>query len=83
MNVRLCVSDVGGLRERFMSEAHSSGYSIHLGSTKMYKDLRDIYWWNIMKADVANNVAKCINFQKIKAEHQRPGGLAQNIEILE
>ena len=46
---RLCVPNVDGIRERIMSEAHSSRYSIHPGSTKMYHDLRDIYWWSGMK----------------------------------
>ena len=34
-----------------------------------------------MKRNVAAFVAKCPNCQQVKAEHQRPGGLAQNIEI--
>ncbi|XP_070028766.1 uncharacterized protein [Nicotiana sylvestris] len=42
---RLCVPDVDGLRERIMSEAHNSRYSIHPGSTKMYHDLKEFYWW--------------------------------------
>lgn len=81
MNGRLSVPNVGELREQGMSEAHSSSYSIFPGSTKMYKDLSDIYWQNMMKVDVANHATKCINCQKVKTEHQRPGGLAQNIEI--
>ncbi|KAH0776452.1 hypothetical protein KY290_007863 [Solanum tuberosum] len=41
---RLCVPMVDGLQERIMEEAHSSRYSIHSGSTKMYRDLREVYW---------------------------------------
>ena len=41
---RLCVPNMDGLRELILEEAHSSQYSIHPGSTKMYRDLRDIYW---------------------------------------
>ena len=80
---RLCVSRVDELLERIMLEAHSSRYSIHLGSTKMYRDLREVYWWNGMKKDIAEFVTKCSNCQQVKVEHQRPGGLAQNIELSE
>ncbi|KAH0720138.1 hypothetical protein KY284_005168 [Solanum tuberosum] len=41
---RLCVPRVDELQERIMEEAHSSRYSIHPGSTKMYRDLREVYW---------------------------------------
>ena len=37
---RLCVPNIDGLRNRIIEEAHGSHYSIHLGSTKMYHDLR-------------------------------------------
>ncbi|XP_070039468.1 uncharacterized protein [Nicotiana tomentosiformis] len=78
---RLCVPNVDGLRERIMGEAHTSRYSVHLGSTKMYHDLKEVYWWNDMKRGVADLVAKCLNCQQVKAEHQKPGGLTQSIEI--
>ena len=80
---RLCVPMVDGLQERIMEEDHSSRYSIHPGSTKMYRDLREVYWWNGMKKDIAEFVVKCPNCQQVKVEHQRPGGMAQNIEIPE
>nr|GEX25186.1 reverse transcriptase [Tanacetum cinerariifolium] len=56
---RLCVPNVSSLREAVLSEAHSSPYSIHPGSTKMYRDLKRNFWWNGMKQDVARFVAKC------------------------
>ncbi|KAH0665271.1 hypothetical protein KY290_027543 [Solanum tuberosum] len=42
-----------------------SWYSIHPGATKMYHDLRKIYWWNRMKKDIAGFVAKCPNCQQV------------------
>nr|XP_033517441.1 uncharacterized protein LOC117281697 [Nicotiana tomentosiformis] len=81
LNDRLCVPDVDGLRKAIMEEAHSSRYSIHPGATKMYLDLKELYWWKGMKKQVADHVAKYLNCQQVKAEHQRPGGLAQYIEI--
>ncbi|XP_015163896.1 uncharacterized protein [Solanum tuberosum] len=78
---RLCVPDVDGLRQKIMDEAHCSCYSVHPGSTKMYHDLKEVYWWNDMKKDIVEYVAKWSNCQQVKAEHQRPGGLAQTISI--
>ena len=40
---RLCVTDVGELRKHSLAEAHNFWYSIHLGSTKMYRDLQEVY----------------------------------------
>ncbi|XP_070057758.1 uncharacterized protein [Nicotiana tomentosiformis] len=57
----LCVPNVDSLRERIMAEAHTSRYSVHPGSTKMYHDLKEVYWWNNMKKGVADFVAKCSN----------------------
>ncbi|WMV41696.1 hypothetical protein MTR67_035081 [Solanum verrucosum] len=78
---RLCVPNVDDLREQILSEAYSSRYFIHPGATKMYSDLREIYWWNGMKKDIAGFVAKCPNYQQEKVEHKKPGGLSQDISI--
>ena len=56
-------------------------YSIHPGSTKMYYDLREIYWSEGLKRYIAEFVAKCPNCKKVKAEHQKLGGLLQEIKI--
>ena len=37
---RICVPKEGDFRQMIMDEAHNSAYSIHLGSTKMYLDLK-------------------------------------------
>ncbi|GJS36911.1 putative reverse transcriptase domain-containing protein [Tanacetum coccineum] len=50
---RLCVPNDQALREKVMTEAHSSPFTIHPGSTKMYRDLKQYFWWNGMKQDVA------------------------------
>ena len=78
---RLCVPDTAGLRRQVMGEAHSARYSINPGSTKMYHDLRCLYWWDGMKKDIAEFVAQCPNCQQVKIKHQKPGGLLQEIEI--
>ena len=80
---RLCVPNVDELRKKILEEAHSSRYSIHPGATKMYRDLRQHYWWRRMKKDIVEYVARCLNCQQVKYEHQRPGGLLQQMTIPE
>ncbi|KAK4338810.1 hypothetical protein RND71_040272 [Anisodus tanguticus] len=72
----ICVfPHVAGLRDKIMTEVHCSRYSIHPGSTKMYHDLKGMYWWNDMKRNNAEFVAQCLNCQQVKVEHQKLGGL--------
>ena len=78
---RICVPQKGDFRQIIMDEAHNSAYSIHPGSTKMYMDLKQKYWWKGMKADIARFVAHCDTCQRIKAEHQKPAGLLQPLSI--
>ncbi|WMV33522.1 hypothetical protein MTR67_026907 [Solanum verrucosum] len=47
----------------------------------MYRDLWEVYWWNGMKRDIAYFVVKCPNCQQVKVEHQKPGGMTQEIDI--
>jgi hypothetical protein len=54
---RLCVPEDKVIREAIMREAHESAYSIHPGSTKMYLDLKERYWWYGLKRDVAEYIA--------------------------
>jgi len=65
------------LKLTILKEAHDTPYSIHPGGTKMYQDLKDLFWWHGMKRDIALYVTKCDIFQRVKAEHQRPVGLLQ------
>ncbi|GJR32198.1 putative reverse transcriptase domain-containing protein [Tanacetum coccineum] len=65
----------GDLRALIMHESHKSKYSIHPGSNKMYQDLKKLYWWPNMKADIAAYVSKCLTCSRFKAEHQKPSGL--------
>ncbi|GKC33387.1 putative reverse transcriptase domain-containing protein [Tanacetum coccineum] len=63
------------LRALIMHESHKSKYSIHLGSYKMYQDLKKLYWWPNMKVKIATYVSKCMTCDKVKAECQKPSGL--------
>ncbi|GKA48920.1 putative reverse transcriptase domain-containing protein [Tanacetum coccineum] len=65
----------GDLRTLIMHESHKSKYSIHPGSDKMYQDMKQLYWWSNMNADIATYVSKCLTCLRVKAEHQKPSGL--------
>nr|GEW90577.1 putative reverse transcriptase domain-containing protein [Tanacetum cinerariifolium] len=77
----LCLHDrswlpcYGDLRSVIMHESHKLKYSIHPGSEKMYQDVKKLYWWPNMKADIATYVSKCLTCARVKTEHQRPSGL--------
>ncbi|GJT73021.1 putative reverse transcriptase domain-containing protein [Tanacetum coccineum] len=75
LNGRSWLPCYGDLRSVIMRESHKSKYSIHPGSEKMYQDMKKLYWWPNMKADIATYVSKCLTCAKVKAEHQRPSGL--------
>ena len=78
---RLCIPDVEDLRNQIQEKAHGYHYAIHLGATKMYHDLREIYWWDSLKRDIVEFVAKCLNCQQIKAEHLKLSGLTQIMDV--
>jgi IS30 family transposase len=47
----------------------------------MYQDVKEKYWWYGLKRDVATHVALCDVCQRVKAEHQRPSGLLQPLNV--
>ena len=51
---RVCVSRVDDLIHTILTEAHSSRYSIHPGAAKMYRDLKQHFWWSRMKCDIVD-----------------------------
>ena len=73
--------DFYDLRRKFFDEAHGSRYSIHMGSTRMYRDLEEVYWWDGRKRDIVEYVDKCPNCQQVKSKHQRPRGLNKVMDV--
>ena len=78
---RMCVPEYGDLKNDIMEEAYFSAYVMHPGSTKMYRTLKEHYWWNGMKKEIASFVSRCLTCQQVKAEHQRPAGKIQLLRI--
>ncbi|KAF8045480.1 hypothetical protein N665_4833s0001 [Sinapis alba] len=83
VNGRISVPNNQELKEEIMRQAHKSKFSVHPGLNKMYRDLKRYYHWVRMKSDVAEWVAMCPTCQLVKAEHQVPSGLLQNLPIPE
>ncbi|WVZ80972.1 hypothetical protein U9M48_028405 [Paspalum notatum var. saurae] len=66
----ICVPAVDSIRKLILSEAHDTAYSIHPGSTKMYYDLKERFWWYGMKRSVAEYVAVCDTQSASQGEHR-------------
>ena len=78
---RMYLPDDQMLKREVLQEAHESRLATHPGSTKMYRDLKDLYWWPNMKKEVAEYVAKFGVCQQVKVEHQKPIGFLQPLLI--
>jgi hypothetical protein len=77
------VSKREALKKKILDEAQTSRYSIHPGSSKMYHDQRQQFWWTRMKHEVAGYVSECDTYWKVKADDMKLGGLLQPLSIRE
>jgi hypothetical protein len=80
-NERLVVPRDHKLRKQILDEAHLSKFSMHPGSTKMYQDLKQNFWWTHMKREIAKYVSECDICQKVKASHLKAAGILQPLSI--
>jgi hypothetical protein len=80
-NNRIVVPKDHPLRRQILDEAHLSKFSIHPGSTKMYQDLRQHFWWTRMKREIAKYVSECDTCQRVKASHLKASGTLQPLPI--
>ncbi|GJZ11912.1 putative reverse transcriptase domain-containing protein [Tanacetum coccineum] len=84
LNNRSWIPNIGKLRELIIHESHKSTYSIHPGSDKMYQDMKNLYWWSNMKAEIANYVALGTQLDTSTAYHlQTDGQSERTIQTLE
>ena len=71
------------LRYEILREFHCSRFAVHPGGMKMYQDFRRQYYWSGMKRQLRDFVRRCLTCQQVKAEHQKPAGLLQPLEVAE
>ena len=77
----LYVPNIPEVKLLILNEVHKSPYSGHLGYQKMITMLRKEYFWPNMKNEVAGFLARCIEYQQVKVEHQHRVGLLQPLPI--
>jgi hypothetical protein len=77
----LVVPKKEALKKKILDEAHASRYFIHLGSTKMYHDLRQQFWWTRMKRETTRYMLEYDTCRKVKAGYMKPGVLLQPLSI--
>jgi hypothetical protein len=80
-NNRIVVPKNEEIRQQILDEVHLSSYSIHPGSTKMYQDLKQHYWWTKMKIEIARYVARFDTCRRVKAIHLKAAGPLQSLPI--
>ncbi|WVZ97025.1 hypothetical protein U9M48_042592 [Paspalum notatum var. saurae] len=78
---RLVVPKDMELRKKILEEAHTSMFTIHPGSNKMYQGLKQKFWWTRMKREIAKYVSECDMCQRIKADHLKPAGMLQPLAL--
>lgn len=64
--------NLGDLRKLVMDESYILRYSIHLGSDKMYLDMKRLYWSPNMKEKMEIYIRKCLTCAKVKVEYKKP-----------
>ncbi|WVZ97969.1 hypothetical protein U9M48_043464 [Paspalum notatum var. saurae] len=64
-------------RKKILDEAHTSMFTLHPGSNKMYQDLKQKFWWTRMKREIAKYVSECDVCQRVKADHLKPADLGE------
>ncbi|WVZ63760.1 hypothetical protein U9M48_013367 [Paspalum notatum var. saurae] len=63
------------LMKKILDEAHTSMFTMHLGSNKMYQDLKQKFWWTYMKREIVKYVSQCDVCQRVKGDHLKPAGM--------
>ncbi|WVZ70589.1 hypothetical protein U9M48_019244 [Paspalum notatum var. saurae] len=79
---RLVVPKDMELKKKILDEAHTSMFTMHPGSNKMYQDLKQKFWWTRMKQEIAKYMSKCDVCQRVKADHLKPAGMLQPLKVL-
>ena len=80
---RVCFLDVPELKKSILEEGHRSRLSIHPGATKMYQDVKKLFWQPGMKKEIVNLIYACFPCQKSKYGYQKLMGIMYPLSIPE
>jgi hypothetical protein len=80
---KVYVSNYGELKNVVLKEMQNVPYAGHPGYQKTIATVSSQYFWPGMKKEVANYIARILEWKKVKTEHRHPTGLLQPFPILE
>jgi hypothetical protein len=80
---KIFVPNVQYLKCIIFHEMHNVPYAGHSGYQKTVATVKSQYFWPGMKREIAEYITRCMECQKVKAEHRHPTGLLQPLPIPE
>ena len=80
---KIYIPNVQNLKLMILNEMHNVPYAGHPGYQKKVAAVKSQYFWLGMKKEIAKDIARCMECQKVKAEHRHLAGLLQPLHILE
>ena len=72
---RVYIPNVQELKLAILKEIHNVTYVGHPGYQKTVAVVKSHYFWPGMEREIAEYITRCMEFQKVKAEHRHPIGL--------
>ncbi|GJX65962.1 putative reverse transcriptase domain-containing protein [Tanacetum coccineum] len=83
LRVRVLVRTIGLDLPKQILNAQTEARKLENIKKEDVGDMKKLYWWPNMKANIATYVSKCLTCAKVKAEHKRPSGLLVQPDIPE
>jgi hypothetical protein len=80
---KVYIPNVQGLKLVILREMHNVPYVGHPGYQKTMATVKSHYFWPGMKKEIVEYITRCMECQKVKAEHRHPTGLLQPLPIPE
>jgi hypothetical protein len=80
---RVYVPNARELKLAILKEMHNLAYARHPGYQKTMAAVKSHYFWLGLKKESVEYIVRCMECQKVKAEHRHPAGLLQSLPIPE